>query len=315
MKTLAGERIYLAGHRGMVGSALMRRLAYEDCTLITVGRDRLDLRRQAEVEDFMRAERPDIVVVAAARVGGILANDSFPADFLHDNLLIAANVIGAAHATDVQRLLFLGSSCIYPRDALQPIDEEALLTGPLEATSQWYAIAKIAGVKLVQAYRRQYGRDYIAAMPGNLYGPGDNFDLLSSHVLPALIHKAHSAKLSGDETLTIWGTGTPRREFLHVDDCADALVFLLENYSGAAPINVGSGTDITIRALAELVCDVVGFDGRIVTDAAKPDGTPRKLMNSGRLRALGWEPKIELREGVAQTYAWFLGHEARGWAA
>ncbi|WEK05689.1 MAG: GDP-L-fucose synthase [Candidatus Devosia phytovorans] len=304
--TLDGKRVWVAGHRGMVGSALVRRLARENCQLITATRDELDLLRQAEVEAFLRDMRPDVVVMAAARVGGILANDTLPADFLHENLMVEANTIAAAHANGVERLLFLGSSCIYPKFAPQPITEESLLTGPLEPTNQWYAVAKIAGIKLVQAYRRQYGRDYISAMPTNLYGPGDNFDLQSSHVLPALIRKAHEAKLSGAPGITVWGTGRPRRELLHVDDCADALVFLLKAYSGEEQVNVGSGTDLSILELTQMVCRVVGYEGEMRHDLSKPDGTPRKLMSADKLRNLGWQPSLDLETGIARTYAWFL---------
>jgi len=310
MYELAGRRVFVAGHRGMVGSALVRRLASEDCEIVTAPRAALDLTRQAEVEAWMAANRPDVVVIAAARVGGILANATRPVDFLHDNLMIAANLMAAAHAAGVGRLLFLGSSCIYPRLAEQPIAEEALLTGPLEPTNEAYAIAKIAGIKLVDAYRRQHGRDWISAMPTNLYGPGDNFDLSSSHVLPALIRKAHEARRAGAGQLEIWGTGTPLREFLHAEDCADALVFLLRRWSGAGPVNVGSGEEISILDLARLVAAVVGFDGDIVQDLTKPDGTPRKLMSSARLNAMGWRPGIGLREGIARTYAWYLEHVA-----
>jgi GDP-L-fucose synthase len=311
MFDLPGKRVWVAGHNGMVGSALVRRLAREGCEVVAASRSELDLTRQAQVEQFIGDQRLDAIVLAAARVGGILANDTHPADFLYDNLLIETNVIGAAHASDVGRLLFLGSSCIYPKLTPQPIVEEALLTGPLEPTNEWYAIAKIAGMKLAEALRKQHGRDYISAMPTNLYGPGDNFDLTSSHVLPALIRKAHEAKLSGAASIGIWGTGTPRREFLHVDDCADALVFLLKTYSGALHINVGSGEDLTILELTQLVCEAVGFEGTIVHDLSKPDGTPRKLMSADRLRAMGWSPTIGLKQGIAQTYKWFLGrHEA-----
>jgi GDP-L-fucose synthase len=315
MYDLEGKRIWVAGHRGMVGSAVVRRLAGEGCEVITAGRDTVDLRRQAEVETFMRDARPHAVVMAAAKVGGILANDTFPADFLYDNLMIEANVIHAAHEVGVEKLLFLGSSCIYPKFAPQPIPESALLTGPLEATNEWYAIAKIAGIKLTQAYRKQFGSDFIAAMPTNLYGPGDNFDLSSSHVLPALIRKTHEAKMRGDKSITIWGTGGPRREFLHADDCADALVFLLKTYSGAEHVNVGSGEEITILELARMVAEVVGFEGAITHDLSKPDGTPRKLMSSDRLRAMGWAPKIGLREGIAATYAWFLNSQSESVAS
>jgi GDP-L-fucose synthase len=302
---LRGKRVWVAGHRGMVGSAVVRRLASEDCEVVTAGRDRVDLKRQAEVEAFVARTQPDAIVLAAAKVGGILANDTYPADFLYDNLAIEANVVAAAHAADVNRLLFLGSSCIYPKFADQPIREEALLTGPLEPTNEWYAIAKIAGIKLCQAYRRQHGRDYVSAMPTNLYGPGDNFDLATSHVMPALIRKAHEAKVTGAEEIVVWGTGTPRREFLHVDDCADALVFLLKTYSGDLHVNVGSGEDISILDLTRLVCDVVGYDGRITHDLTKPDGTPRKLMSADRLRGMGWAPRIALEDGVRATYEAF----------
>ncbi len=307
---LTNKRVYVAGHRGMVGSAVVRRLATEGCEVITAGRDVVDLKRQAEVEAFMRDAKPDAIVMAAAKVGGILANDNHPADFLYDNLIIEANITQAAFENGVQKMLFLGSSCIYPKMADQPITEDALLTGPLEPTNEWYAIAKIAGIKLAQAYRKQHGVDFIAAMPTNLYGPADNFDLNSSHVVPALIRKAHEAKIKGDKTITIWGTGTPRREFLHTDDCADALVFVLKNYSGHDHVNVGSGEDVTILDLTEMVCDVVGFTGRIEHDLSKPDGTPRKLMSADKLRAMGWKPRISLRDGLVSTYRWFLEHEA-----
>ena len=303
---LTGKRVYVAGHRGMVGGAVVRRLASEGCDVITAGRDRADLKRQSEVEAFFKAEKPDAVIMAAAKVGGILANDTYPADFLYDNLMIEANIIQAAHEVGVGKFLFLGSSCIYPKMAPQPIQEDALLTGPLEPTNEWYAIAKIAGIKLGQAYRRQYGDDYISAMPTNLYGPGDNFDLKSSHVMPALIRKAHEAKLRGDKEIVMWGTGTPRREFLHCDDCADALVFLLKNYSDFEHVNVGSGEDITIHELTQVVCDVVGFTGQIVADPSKPDGTPRKLMSADKLRGMGWAPKITLKDGIQTAYQWFL---------
>ena len=306
---IAGKRIFVAGHRGMVGSALVRRLQREDCELLLAPRSELDLLDQAATAAWMRREKPDAVVIAAATVGGILANNSYPVDFLYNNLLIAANCIGAAHAADVNRLLFLGSSCIYPKFAEQPIKEESLLTGLLEPTNEWYAVAKIAGIKLCQAHRLQYGRDYIAAMPTNLYGPGDNFDLQSSHVMPALIRKVHAAKVAGDSAITIWGTGSPRREFLHADDCADACVHLLGTYSDITHINVGSGEDLTIFELAELVCDVVGFSGAIERDLSKPDGTPRKLMSADKLRGMGWSPTINLRDGIAETYKWYIANE------
>jgi GDP-L-fucose synthase len=305
---LAGKKVWVAGHGGMVGSAVVRRMACEGVQLITAERREVDLRRQSEVEDFVARTRPDAIVIAAAKVGGILANDSFPADFLYDNLMIEANVIHAAHLSGVEKLLLLGSSCIYPRLAPQPIPENALLTGPLEPTNEWYAIAKIAGIKLAQSYRKQHGHDFISAMPANLYGPGDNFNLRSGHVLPALICKAHEAKLRGDTEMVVWGTGTPRREFLHVDDCADALVFLLKNYSEFEHINVGSGAEISILELTRMVCRVVGFAGTIVHDLSKPDGTLRKLMNGDKLRAMGWAPRIGLEQGIAETYRWFLDH-------
>ncbi|MRX34409.1 GDP-L-fucose synthase [Aminobacter sp. MDW-2] len=305
---LAGKRVWVAGHRGMVGSALMRRLAREGCEVITAGRDTVDLTRQAEVEAWLAETRPQAVLLAAAKVGGILANATYPAAFLYENLAIETNVIHAAHKIGVEKLLFLGSSCIYPKFATQPIAEDSLLTGALEPTNEWYAIAKIAGLKLAEAYRKQHGADFISAMPTNLYGPGDNFDLTSSHVLPALIRKAHEAKLSGAAELTIWGSGTPRREFLHVDDAADAMVFLLKSYSGDQHVNVGSGTDVTILELAETVARVVGFEGRIALDTSKPDGTPRKLMSGDKLAHLGWRPRIELESGIRSTYDWFVNN-------
>ena len=308
---IAGKRIWVAGHRGMVGAAVVRRLAGENCEVITAGRDTVDLKRQAEVEAFMADAKPDAVVMAAAKVGGILANDTYPADFLYDNLMIEANIFEAAHKSDVNRFLFLGSSCIYPKFAEQPIREDSLLTGPLEPTNEWYAIAKIAGIKLAQAYRRQHGRDYISAMPTNLYGPGDNYDLNSSHVMPALIRKAHEAKASGAKEIVVWGTGTPLREFLHCDDLADALVFLLKEYSGYDHVNVGSGAEVTIRELAETIAAVVGYEARLTFDSPKPDGTPRKLMDSSRLHAMGWNRARSLKDGVADAYEAFLSGEQR----
>ena len=307
---LAGKRVWVAGHRGMVGGAIARRLASEGCEVLTVSRDELDLTDQRAVLGWMHNHRPQAVFLAAARVGGILANDTRPVEFLRDNLLIETSIFTGAESVGVEKLLFLGSSCIYPKHAEQPIREEALLTGPLEPTNEWYAIAKIAGIKLAQAYRRQYGCDYISAMPTNLYGPGDNFDLKGSHVLPALIRKVHEAKKAGGP-LEVWGTGTPRREFLYVDDCADACVFLMKSYSGDGHINVGSGEDIAIVELAALVMEVLGHDGEIVTDPSKPDGTPRKLMDNGKLRAMGWAPKVGLREGIARAYEAFLAGEGR----
>jgi GDP-L-fucose synthase len=309
---LAGKRIYVAGHRGMVGSAIVRRLAEEDCEVLMAPRT-VDLREQAAMREWMADRRPDAVVIAAARVGGILANDTRPAEFLYDNVMIEANLIEAARQAGLAKLLFLGSSCIYPKLAPQPIPEEALLTGPLEPTNEWYAVAKIAGIKLCQAYRRQYGCDFISAMPTNLYGPGDNYDLMGSHVLPALLRKAHEAKQAGAAGIEVWGTGTPRREFLHVDDLADACIFLLQHYSGEEHINVGSGTDLTIGELAQLVCRVVGFEGRLEFQTDKPDGTPRKLLDCSRLSALGWRPRIGLEEGLAATYREFL-HDHAGMA-
>lgn len=307
---LKGKRVWVAGHRGMVGSALMRRLAKEDCEILTAVRAEVDLRRQDSTERFLADARPEIVFLAAARVGGILANDTYPAEFLYDNLMIEANVIEFSYRTGVERLVFLGSSCIYPKLAPQPIIEDSLLTGPLEPTNESYAIAKIAGLKMVEAYRRQYGCNFISAMPTNLYGPGDNFDLQSSHVMPALMRKAHVAKRKGDANMTIWGTGTPRREFLHVDDCADAVVFLAKTYGETQHVNVGSGSDITIRGLAEMVALAVGFEGGIVCDTSKPDGTPRKLMGVDKLRGMGWSPRIGLEDGIRSTYGWFLDHHA-----
>ncbi|MBY0227092.1 MAG: GDP-L-fucose synthase [Hyphomicrobium sp.] len=301
-----GKRVFVAGHRGMVGSAIVRRLECEGCTVITSNRSDLNLVRQDQVDAFFLQMRPQAVFMAAAKVGGIHANATFPADFLYDNLLIAANVTRAAFATGVEKMLFLGSSCIYPKYAPQPIAETALLTGALEPTNEWYAVAKIAGIKLAQAYRRQHGCDFISAMPTNLYGPGDSFNLYTSHVLPALIRKAHEAKIAGDPTFSVWGTGSPMREFLHVDDCADALVHIMQCYSDHEHINVGSGREISIQDLAALVAKVVGFSGGIAFDKAKPDGTPRKLMCSAKLKSLGWEPRISLRDGIADTYRHFL---------
>jgi GDP-L-fucose synthase len=280
-------------------------------TVLTASRTEADLTRQAEVEMWMGREKPDAVIVAAAKVGGILANDTYPADFLSQNLLIESNIIDTAHRVGVEKLLFLGSSCIYPRLAPQPITEEALLTGPLEPTNEWYAIAKIAGIKLCQAFRKQHGDNFISAMPTNLYGPGDNFDLQSSHVLPALIRKAEDARETGAREMVIWGSGTPLREFMHVDDCADALVHMLKHYSGDGHLNVGTGEEVTIRDLAGIVADTVGFTGAIALDRSKPDGTPRKLMDSSKLRALGWSPKIGLRDGIAATYRWYRENVAK----
>ncbi|SFS10879.1 GDP-L-fucose synthase [Sphingomonas jatrophae] len=307
---LTGKRVFVAGHRGMVGGAIVRRLADEGCEVLTAGRDTLDLKDQAAVRGWFEAERPQAVFLAAAKVGGILANDSFPADFLYDNLMIEANIIEAAHRTDCEKLLFLGSSCIYPKFAPQPIAEESLLTGPLEPTNEWYAIAKIAGIKLAQAYRKQHGRDFISAMPTNLYGPGDNYDLNSSHVVPAIIRKVDAAKRSG-EPVMVWGTGTPRREFLYVDDMADACVHLMKTYSDFEHVNVGSGEDVTILELTRTIMDVLGYDGEIVHDLTKPDGTPRKLMDVSRLAALGWRARTPLAEGIAGAYEAFKAGQYR----
>jgi len=308
--SLTGKRIAVAGPRGMVGSALVRRLARIDCTVLPLGRAEADLTDQAQTFAWLERHRPDGLIVAAAEVGGILANSTRPASFLYDNLAIEANLIEGARRAGVAKLLFLGSSCIYPKLAPQPIVEDSLLTGPLEPTNEWYAIAKIAGIKLCQAYRRQYGANFISAMPTNLYGPFDNFDLTSSHVLPALIAKAHHAKLTGAETLTLWGTGTPRREFLHVDDLADACIFLMEQYAGECHVNVGTGTDVTINELAALVARTVGWQGRFVNDLDKPDGTPRKLMDSSKLTTLGWQAQISLEEGVRSAYQWYRANVA-----
>ena len=308
---LAGKRVWVAGHRGMVGSAVVRRLAREKCEILTVGRKEADLRRQDQVEAWLAKAKPDAVFLGAATVGGILANDSRPAEFIHDNLAIEINVVHAAWKAGVKKLLFLGSSCIYPRLAPQPMKEEHLLTGPLEPTNQWYAIAKIAGLMMCQAYRRQYGADFISAMPTNLYGPGDTYDLRGSHVVPALILKAHMAKQSGAASIEVWGSGSPRREFLHVDDLADALVHLMVNYSDERTINVGTGEDVTIRELAEKVCRAVGFKGELAFDTSKPDGTPRKLLDVSRINEFGWKAKIGLDEGLAGAYAWYLANVAR----
>ena len=304
--SLQGKRVWVAGHRGMVGSAVARRLSTEGCAdILTVDRREVDLTQQAAVDGWMAAVRPDAVFLCAAKVGGIYANDTYPADFLYDNLMIAANIIHAAHHVGVEKLMFLGSSCIYPRLAPQPMTEDTLLTGPLEPTNEWYAIAKIAGIKLCQAYRKQYGNDFISGMPTNLYGPGDNFHPENSHVIPALLRKAHRAKLDGENGIEIWGTGEPRREFLHVDDCADAVVFLMKNYSGDDHVNIGSGDDLTIADLALTVMDVVGLAGELSRDLSKPDGAPRKLMSAARLRSMGWAPKYSLKDGLANAYRWY----------
>ena len=301
------SRIYVAGHRGLVGSAICRRLHAEEFTgVITRSRTELDLRRQDEVDQFFASERPEYVFLGAAKVGGILANSTYPAEFLTSNIQIQTNVIDSAWRHGVRKLVFLGSSCIYPRLAPQPIPETALLTGPLEATNEWYAIAKIAGIKMVQAYRKQYGFNAISLMPTNLYGPGDNFDLQSSHVLPALIQRFHEAKLADAPQVVLWGTGTPRREFLHVDDCAAAAVLLMQHYDSDDIVNVGCGSDITIAELARTVAEVVDYRGAIEFDPSKPDGTPRKLLDITKLTGLGWRPQIELADGIQSTYRWFM---------
>jgi GDP-L-fucose synthase len=303
-------RVFIAGHRGLVGAAIVRRLSAEPtCDLLTATREQLDLRDQAAVNYWFKANRPDQVYLVAGTVGGILANSTRPAEFIYDNLLIHATVVHAAHQYGAGKLLYLGSSCIYPRESAQPIDEQALLTGPLEPTNEAYAIAKISGIKLCESYRRQYGADFISAMPTNLYGPNDNFDLTSSHVLPALIRKFHDAKIAGDRQVTIWGSGTPRREFLHVDDLADACVFLMERYSDTGHVNVGTGEDLSIRELAGMIRAIVHPEAELVFDASKPDGMPRKLLNVDRLHGLGWKHRIALKDGIAETYRWFMAHQ------
>lgn len=308
--SLEGRRVWVAGHGGMVGQALCRRLAQEPCRVITADRRALDLRDQKAVTAWLQAARPDLVYVAAARVGGILANDRNPGRFLYDNLMIAANCIEAARRADVAKLVFLGSTCVYPRNAPQPIPESAMLSGPLEPTNQWYAVAKIAGIKLCDAYRRDYGCDFISVQPTNLYGPGDNFDLTGSHVLAALMRKIHEAKALAAPAVPIWGTGRPKREFLHVDDLADALVFLARTYSAEGPINVGTGEEISIDALARMLAEVIGYQGGFIYETDKPDGVARKLCDSRRLAALGWRPRVDLRAGLAATYAWFTAQGA-----
>jgi GDP-L-fucose synthase len=302
---LTDQRVFVAGHRGMVGSAFVRRLKREGCVVLVADRDRLDLTNQAATEAFMAEVQPAVVIVAAAKVGGILANDSFPASFIYDNLMIESNVIHAAWRSGVSKLLFLGSSCIYPREAPQPIPESALLTGPLEQTNQWYAVAKIAGIKLCQAYRRQYGCDFISAMPCNLYGPNDNFHPSDSHVIPGMIRRFHEAKLRGDPVVVCWGSGRPQREFLHVDDLAEACTFLLGFYSAEGHVNVGTGNDISVGEVAEAISRVTGFGGRIAWDTDKPDGTSLKRMDTALINSMGWHPQISFERGLAETYAWF----------
>lgn len=298
--------MWVAGHKGLLGSALTTRLASEDCELLSVGRQCVDLRRQADVEDWIAEYRPQAVFLAAATVGGIRSNDSRPAEFIYDNLAIETNILHGAWKAGVEKLLFLGSSCSYPRNAPQPIREEALLSGPPETTNQWYAVAKIAGIKMCQAYRRQYGCDFITGQPANLYGPGDNFDLSSSHVIPALIAKTHQAKVEGSPDVEVWGSGSSKREFIYVEDLADALVFLIKSFSDDVPINVGVGRDLTIRELAKTVLKVVDFGGQLRFNSAMPDGTPRKLLDTARLRAMGWTARTGLREGLRRTYDWYL---------
>lgn len=307
---LQGKRVFVAGHRGMVGSAIVRVLQQRGCEVLTAPRPGVDLRRQEAVESWMHSQRPDAVFLAAARVGGIRANDTRPAEFLYDNLAIQSAVIESARRAGVRKLLFLGSSCIYPRLARQPIEEEALLTGPLEPTNEWYAVAKIAGIKLCQAYRRQYGCNYISLMPTNVYGPGDRFELEGGHVIPALMRRMHEGKVTGSAAVEVWGSGSARREFLHVDDLAGAAVHLMEVYAGEQHVNVGTGRDLSISELAQTLKEVIGYRGRLSFDPTLPDGTPRKLLDVARAARLGWRSKIELREGLADTYRWYLEFEA-----
>jgi GDP-L-fucose synthase len=308
--SLTGKIIWVAGHRGMVGSALVRRLSQENCTILTTTRDEVDLTNQQQTHNWIATHKPDVIFLSAAKVGGILANDTYPAEFLYDNMMIEANILHGAYLAQVEKLIFLGSSCIYPKHAEQPMVEDALLTGPLEPTNEWYAIAKIAGIKLCQAYRKQYGCDYISAMPTNLFGAGDNYDEQGSHVVAALIQKAHRAKINGESSMELWGTGSPLREFLFVDDLADGLVFLAQNYSDTQHINVGSGLEYSIKQLAETVKQVVGFDGDLTYDTSKPDGTPRKLMDSTRLHNMGWKAPTSLEDGLKPAYQWYLNNRA-----
>lgn len=306
------KRIYVAGHTGLVGSAILRRLERENCEMLVAPRASLDLKNQASVQEWMNANRPDEIYLVAGTVGGIWANSTRPAEFLYDNLMIHANVVEAARIADVSKVLYLGSSCIYPRNAEQPISEDSLLQGPLEHTNEGYAIAKIAGIKMCDFYREQYGCNYISAMPTNLYGPNDNFDLESSHVLPGLMRKFHEAKVAGEDEVVVWGTGSPLREFLHVDDLADACVFLMDNYDEPGHVNVGTGADLAIRSLAEAIRTVVNPNAKLVFDHSKPDGTPRKVLDTSRLEDLGWKPKINLLDGIESTYRWYLEHFADG---
>ncbi|GAB1580862.1 GDP-L-fucose synthase family protein [Phyllobacterium phragmitis] len=313
---LRGKRVFVAGHAGLVGSALVRRLRTEDCVILTVPHGEVDLTRQVETERWMRAERPEAVFVAAARVGGIAANARYPVEFFYENTMIACNIMHAAHEVGVRKLMWLGSSCIYPRDAPQPLREEMLLTGPLEPTNEAYAIAKIAGIKLAQFYSRQYGDCFISAMPTNLYGPNDNFDPETSHVLPALIRRIHEAKVNGAPSVTLWGTGRPLREFLHVDDLADACVHLMKHYSGLEHVNIGAGQEISIRDLASLIAEIIGYGGQFAYDTTRPDGTPRKRLDTSRMEAMGWRARISLREGISDLYVhWLVKGEAREAAA
>lgn len=306
MYSLDGKRIWVAGHNGMVGRAVVRALKERECTIMMAPRDELDLTKQDAVEAWLANNKPDAVIVCAARVGGILANDTYPADFIYENLMIEANIIHTAHKNGVEKLLFLGSSCIYPKHAAQPMSEAALMEGALEPTNEWYAIAKIAGLKLCQAYRKQHGADFISAMPTNLYGPFDSYDLETSHVVPALIRKCHEAKLNGSVDMEVWGSGKAMREFMHVDDCAAGIIFLLENYSDMSHVNIGTGEDVTITELAETIKKVVGFDGTLRFDSSKPDGTPRKLLDVAKINSLGWQHEIGLEEGLTLAYQWYL---------
>ena len=306
--SLQGKRVWVAGHNGMVGSAVVRRLSAEKCDIQTVARADLDLRSQIDVGHWVGDVKPQAIIIAAATVGGILSNINYPVDFLYNNLMIATNIIQAAHLHNVEKLLFIGSACIYPRDSMQPMVEEALLTGPLEPTNEWHAIAKIAAIKLCQAYREQYGSEFIAAQPNNLYGPGDDYDPDTSHVIPALLGKAHRANIEKAEALEVWGSGKVKREFMYVDDLADAVVFLLKNYSDAIPINIGSGQELTVRELAETICRVVDYQGPLNFDQSKPDGAPRKLLDRTRMEKLGWSANVPLEEGLQKTYNWYLAN-------
>ena len=303
---ISNKKIFIAGHKGMVGSAVQRKLTSESCTILTAERSQLDLMNQKEVSLWFEKNKPDVVLLCAAKVGGIYANNKFPVDFLYNNLTIQTNIISESFKNDVKKLVFLGSSCIYPRDCEQPMSEKSLLTGSLESTNEWYAIAKIAGIELCQAYRKQYKKDYISAMPTNLYGPGDNYDLSSSHVIPALLRKCHEAKINKEESMEVWGTGTVKREFLHVDDCAEAIIHLLKNYSDSEQVNIGTGTDITIKELTKTIQKVIDYNGGIKFDSSKPDGTPRKLLDTSKINSLGWSPKISLEKGLQKVYEDFV---------